>query len=249
MKVLGTPEIKNNYQCSLVAKLGKKCKGKNIYETGVDACPFYIYEEHDTINGIYVDKYMKGKLSELKKAIIKSRNGGDMKEINRIDDAYKVWMKNKTPKNSNRFNTILIDVICKMDNTLFKLHNGKILKAFVTKLYAEHGARVSLYQANLSAVAWIQKWRNECDKGKIKYFKESVGDIDGLFKKIICQLNGSGFEKMKPELIEYYYEYFKFFDKNFTMQHSLQHITNIRNECIPSMITQTRLHECRVGTD
>lgn len=66
-KVLGYNQepIINKHQCSLMAKYGNHCEGKNIYNKDEKACPLYLYREEDMYDGKTIAKYIQIKLSNI----------------------------------------------------------------------------------------------------------------------------------------------------------------------------------------
>jgi uncharacterized protein YbgA (DUF1722 family) len=66
-KVLGYNKepVLNQHQCSLIAKYGNHCEGKNIYNKDEKACPLYLYREEDMYDGKTIAIYIQTKLTNI----------------------------------------------------------------------------------------------------------------------------------------------------------------------------------------
>jgi hypothetical protein len=66
-KVLGYNKepVTNQHQCSLIAKYGDHCEGKNIYNADEKACPLYLYKEEDMYDGKTIENYIITKINSI----------------------------------------------------------------------------------------------------------------------------------------------------------------------------------------
>jgi hypothetical protein len=66
-KVLGYNKepVTNQHQCSLIAKYGDHCEGKNIYNADEKACPLYLYKEEDMYDGKTIENYIITKINNI----------------------------------------------------------------------------------------------------------------------------------------------------------------------------------------